>query len=218
MRALTRRAAFMIRGLPDPPAPLCQSARPMPMIRQRLLFLVVVFSAAAMPTGRAHTPPTVLSGPWGDMPEESLARPIADAGDAAIRLRQQQMRAVSSQYRTIEALAMFETPLAPLSQAAARTLRDLAHRNTALFAQEVPRRTRFGAKAAIWQEPVEFAEHVAGFNLATGRLLQAIESGAAERVPGELAAVRHQCLACHYHYASWENRPGVEGRRVAPRP
>lgn len=189
-------------------------------IRPRLLFLVVVLSAAAMPTGHAQqNPPVVLSGPWGEMREESPAQPLADAGDAAIRLRQQHMRAVSSQYRSIEMLSMAGTPLAPVSQAAARTLDDLARRNTDLFTPEVLRRARYGAKAAIWQEPIEFAEHVAAFTVATGRLLQAIEAGAAERVPTELAAVRHQCLACHYHYADWENRPGVEGRRrAAPKP
>ena len=187
-------------------------------VTQRLLALVVVLSGAALPISHAHTPQVALPGPWGEMREESPARPLADAGDAAIRLRQQHMRAVSSQYRSVEALAMAETPLAPMSLAAARTLHELAERNTALFAPAVPRRTRFGAKAAIWQEPAEFAEHVAGFTLATSRLLQAIENSEAESVGAGLAAVRHQCLACHFHYAYWENRPGVEGRRVAARP
>ena len=107
----------------------------------------------------------------------------------------------------------------PLPGAAlAGALDDLARRNTELIASEVLRRTPYGAKAAIWQEQVEFGEHVEGFTLAAGRLLQAIEAHAAERVPAELAAVRYQCLACHYHYAAWENRPGVEGRRAVQKP
>jgi len=188
------------------------------MIAPRLIFLVGAISAAALPAGSAHTPSAVLAGPWGEMREESLARPLADAGDAAIRLRQQHMRATSSQFRSIEVLTMAETPLAPLSLAAARTFHDLAERNTLMFELEAPRRTRFGAKAAIWQEPAEFAEHVAGFSQVTGHLLRAIEGGSADSVPAALAAVRYQCLACHYHYAYWENRPGVEGRRNVPRP
>jgi cytochrome c556 len=189
-------------------------------LQRALAFAVAILALAATATvaSQPYTPATLLPGPWGEMREESPARPLADAGDAAIRLRQQHMRAVSSQYRSVEALAMAETPLAPMSLAAARTLHELAERNTALFAPAVPRRTRFGAKAAIWQEPAEFAEHVAGFTLATSRLLQAIENSEAESVGAGLAAVRHQCLACHFHYAYWENRPGVEGRRVAARP
>ncbi|MBM3483706.1 MAG: cytochrome c [Alphaproteobacteria bacterium] len=164
-------------------------------------FAALFFLMSAAGDSVAQTSPTILQGPWGEMREESPAGPVADPGDAAIRLRQQSMRAVSSQFRTIEALYLAGTPFTPLSQAAARTLHDLGQRNTGLFAVEAPRRTPFGAKAAIWQEPKEFAEHVAEFSLATGRLLQAVETSATERLQSELAAVRYQCLACHYHYA-----------------
>jgi cytochrome c556 len=179
-----------------------------------VLFGAVIALITYPHSAAAQANPVVLSGPWGPMTEESPARPIFDSGDAAIRVRQAHMRSVSAQFRSVEALMLAGTADDPLALAASRDLAELAERNALIFGGNVPRRGAFGAKASIWNEPDEFAEHVRGFLVATQRMQSTIESKQFARLAGDVAAVRYQCLACHYHYAHWEGRPGVEGRRI----
>lgn len=156
----------------------------------------------------------VLQGPWGPMREESPARPIADAADATIRLRQSHMRGVSAQYRALETLVVSGAGTSALALSKAEALHRSALENAEIFRAVAPRGSRFGAKRAIWEEPAEFAEHVSGFTAATAALVRRIQAGEAAALPAALAETRYQCLACHYHYADWEGRPGREGRRA----
>jgi cytochrome c556 len=92
-------------------------------------------------------------------------------------------------------------------------LRRLAENLPSLFEIRSPRTGEAGAKAAIWDEPDLFAEHVAGFQSATSLLHAAAQASDRDALTNALDATRYQCLACHFYYRRSEGRPGAEGRR-----
>ncbi len=169
---------------------------------------VLVIGATAIAQDKS-----VLQGKWGEMREESPAKPLADNADAVVRLRQFHMRATSASFRSLEVLINDGRGTSELAIAKATALGALADGNAGIFAAPIPPAGELGAKPQIWSEPDLFREHVAAFAAATKSLEQYVREKDAAQLAPALVAVRYECLACHYYYAAFKDRPGKSGRQ-----
>jgi len=161
--------------------------------------------AGAQPSSRE------LAGQWGPYQDPEPAPKAETPEQARTAIRRLQMRAISAHYRSIEATLLFQVhaSLAADADALARSAENLPQ----LFEPKSPSSGKSGARAEIWDEPQLFGEHLAGFRTATLDLA-AVAGGNDRTVAAKaLAAVRYQCLACHFHYRRIEGRPGAESRR-----
>jgi hypothetical protein len=148
-------------------------------------------------------------GPYQD-PEPA---PKAETPEQGLTfIRRQQMRANSAHYRSIEAALHFEVGASVAPAADADALVRIGENLPQLFELRSPHAGKSGAKAAIWNEPQQFGEHLAGFQAAARDLAGAVRGNDRTVSTNALAAVRYQCLACHFHYRRIEGRPGAEGR------
>lgn len=155
-----------------------------------------------------------LVGQWGPYAEPDPP-PKADSPEQRLTyIRRQQMRAISAHYRTIEAALHFDARASVPPTADADALARIGENLPRLFALRSPHISENGAKAAIWEEPQHFGEHLAGFRGATHDLAGAARGDDRTVLASALEAVRYQCLACHFHYRRIEGRSGVEGRRT----
>jgi len=141
----------------------------------------------------------VVDGPFGAIVDHQKPFSFRSDDERVRYARQQQMRAFSAHFRTIEASVKYGAPFDGLIAANAASLENLGQGLAELFRPEVPMESgRHGAKSDIWSEPSRFALHVKGFQAAASNLRQATN----DRVPlaAPLQAMRHQCLACHQSF------------------
>lgn len=168
--------------------------------------LLFVACAGAQPAQRE------LTGPWGAYQDPEPVPKVETPEQGLTSIRRQQMRANSAHYRSIEATLLFESGASPAADADA--LARVAENLPRLFRLKSPSPGKSGARAEIWDEPQLFGEHLAGFQAATRDLAQAARGSDRTVLTDALAAVRYQCLACHFHYRRIEGRPGAESRRT----
>ncbi len=141
-------------------------------------------------------PLTTVPGRWGTLVDGDAPFKLATDRERVEHYRRQQMRAISAHYRSIEAIVTYRAPMQPVLASEVRKLADLANGMPLLFpegSQMSP--GSFGASPKIWEEFPRFVQHIATFAEATQALAGA--TGDPSRLPAALAAVRHECLACH---------------------
>jgi hypothetical protein len=181
-------------------------------VPHRSILAAIAMMPLALTLATAQPMSRELTGRWGAYPDPEPA-PKAESPEQALTIvRRQQMRANSAHYRSVEAALLFQ-PRASLA-ADADALARIADNLPRLFELKSPSAGKSGARAEIWDEPRLFGEHLAGFRTATRDLAAAASANDRDAAAKALAAVRYQCLACHFHYRRIEGRPGAETRRA----
>lgn len=159
------------------------------------LLLATTVTSWSQTTGGA-TSPTIVQGRWGALVDGDPPPKLETERDRIEHYRRQQMRAISAHYRSIEAIVTYRAPILPRLGPEAQLLANAASALPTLFPEGSEMRARgAGASPRIWQEFPRFIQHVTSFAEATQGLARATREP--QRLAAALAAVRHECLACH---------------------
>ena len=127
----------------------------------------------------------------GDLTRDSEPALKAETPEQGLTyIRRQQMRANSAHYRSIEAALLFNVQASLAPSADADALVRIAENLPRLFALRSPHTGETGAQAAIWDEPQQFGEHLAGFQAATRDLAGAARVNDRTVLADALATVR----------------------------
>jgi cytochrome c556 len=162
----------------------------------------LLVSSLIVPVGA--TAQTIVSGPWGDIVDHQKPLALETDKQRVTLLRRNQMRAISGHFRSIEAVVTYRAPISGTLEADANALAAAASTLSSLFPQGTEMDPgKFGAKQEIWQLPEKFARHNVSFRQSVERFSTAITTKADLTAP--LNAIRHECLACHQAFRSFES-------------
>jgi cytochrome c556 len=179
-----------------------RAAACLPSLLPLLLAAVLVLPAPAV-----HAQ-DIVPGPWGDLVEAVKPLSLRSDVERVTHYRRLQMNAMSSHFRSLEAVFTYGAPFAGRTLADAEAMVGLAEGWSGLFVEGsamVP--GTWGARPAIWSERERFAQHVAGLQSAVRDLRDTLRASDRSRDAAAMTAVRHQCLACHQRFR--EFRPGT---------
>jgi len=167
-----------------------------------MIVMIILSVVIASPgKGQDATPPQIVPGLWGDIVDPATPPVFESEADRITFYRRQQMRAISSHFRSLEAIIEYDAPFQTRARQHVETLNAIAQHLQELFSpQTAADEGETGAQPLIWQEPEKFAQHIQGFQNSVNMLQQTLCKTTPNRASEALTAVRHQCLACHQSY------------------
>ena len=175
--------------------------------RVTILTLVLSLILATPVLAQDKKPRPMVKGPHGAF-ADSPGRNYKSDRDRITRYRRQQMRAISGNYRSLEAVIRYKAPFVDELNGHADALLDLARRIPKMFVKGTEMAPdKWGAKPAVWAEPSKFKLHYEGFERSIGNLKSAIAAGDPTEMERRLFLVRHECLACHKEFRVRRPRP-----------
>lgn len=151
--------------------------------------------------GQDATPPRIVPGPWGDIVDPVTPPIFESEADRITFYRRQQMRAISSHFRSLEGIIEYDAPFQAQAMQHIEALNAIAQHLQQLFPLGTAANDgETGARPLIWQEPEKFAQHIQGFQNSVIALQKTLCYTTPTDASEVLTAVRHQCLACHQSY------------------
>lgn len=170
------------------------------MFRYAILAPILSLILATPVFAQDKKPRPMVKGPHGAF-ADSPAQNIKSDRDRVTRYRRQQMRAISGNYRTLEAVIRYKAPFDSELNDHADALLELARRIPKMFVKGTEMApNKWGAKPTVWTEPAKFQKHREGFEESIGNLKSAIAAGEPAEMERRLFLVRHECLACHKEF------------------
>ncbi|MGF1676740.1 MAG: c-type cytochrome [Rivularia sp. (in: cyanobacteria)] len=174
--------------------------------RHTILVMIVVtliFYFSELPgKTQENNPLQIVPGPWGEIVDPVAPQKFESDVEKVIFYRQQQMRALSAHFRSLEGIIDYDVPFKGQAIQHVEALNDIAKYLPDLFPEGTAANPdKKGAKDLIWKEPEKFSQHIQGFQKSLADLQCVLnQSGESNNKKTALIAVRHQCLACHASY------------------